>query len=401
MEANRLIANRLTIAYMVALLLIATLAGGLHLLLDQILTQQQDSATVINVAGRQRMLSQRIALLASQLSPSDQSTLQPMLDAAALMERSENAIIQGTDLGISHVLSPAAHALYFDGADALDPMVRHYLEAVRRLDGAADAPDRAALFGEIYRLANGPLLPTLNQAVSIFAAEADHRMARLRQAQLVVLVILLLTLGLEAMFIFRPLVVRVRRYTARLYEFATQDSLTGLYNRRFFLDAAEQAVALARRHDQPLALMMLDLDHFKKINDTYGHAAGDATLKAFAEITRSNTRRTDIVGRWGGEEFMILLPATGLRDALGLAEKLRAATEASRQGEVPAFTVSIGLTILDRGDASLRGLLDRSDQAVYDAKSRGRNQVAVRLGETAAQPAGPIPFPTAGAVPLP
>jgi diguanylate cyclase (GGDEF)-like protein len=221
------------------------------------------------------------------------------------------------------------------------------------------------------------LLPNLNQAVSIFEDEANQRIAWLRTAQKVVLITLLLTLSLEAIFIFRPLVGRVRRYAANLYEMATRDSLTGLSNRRHFMDAGNRELLLARRSGRPLSVVMLDLDHFKSVNDTYGHAVGDSVLKRFSAIALATLRNSDVIGRIGGEEFALLLREMPPRDAAAVAEKLRAAVAADRSEGLPGFTVSIGVSGVDASDASLDDVLRRADKALYAAKAGGRNRVAV------------------------
>jgi two-component system cell cycle response regulator len=127
MDAERAIARRLTYAYIAGLALIAILSGAVHVLLNNVIVAQGDSATVINVAGRQRMLSQRIGLLAMDLRAGDASARQPLLDAVTLMERSEKALTQGGDLRIRQTLSPAAHQFYLEGASPLDPAVRQFV----------------------------------------------------------------------------------------------------------------------------------------------------------------------------------------------------------------------------------------------------------------------------------
>jgi diguanylate cyclase (GGDEF)-like protein len=377
MDAERAIARRLTYAYIAGLALIAILSGAVHVLLNNVIVAQGDSATVINVAGRQRMLSQRIGLLAMDLRAGDASARQPLLDAVTLMERSEKALTQGGDLRIRQTLSPAAHQFYLEGASPLDPAVRQFVSDARQFAQPSPGADAEAAYQRLQTAARTTLLPNLNQAVSIFEDEANQRIAWLRTAQKVVLITLLLTLSLEAIFIFRPLVGRVRRYAANLYEMATRDSLTGLSNRRHFMDAGNRELLLARRSGRPLSVVMLDLDHFKSVNDTYGHAVGDSVLKRFSAIALATLRNSDVIGRIGGEEFALLLREMPPRDAAAVAEKLRAAVAADRSEGLPGFTVSIGVSGVDASDASLDDVLRRADKALYAAKAGGRNRVAV------------------------
>jgi diguanylate cyclase (GGDEF)-like protein len=381
MDVERAIARRLTYAYIAGLALIAILSGAVHVLLNNVIVAQGDSATVINVAGRQRMLSQRIGLLAMDLHAGDASARQPLLDAVTLMERSEKALTQGGDLRIRQTLSPTAHRFYLEGATPLDSAVRQFVADARQFVQPPPGADGEAAYRRLQTAARTTLLPDLNQAVSIFEEEANQRIAWLRTAQKVVLITLLLTLSLEAIFIFRPLVGRVRRYAANMYDMATRDSLTGLSNRRHFMDMGNRELLLARRSGRPLSVVMLDLDHFKSVNDTYGHAVGDLVLKRFAAIAPVTLRNSDVIGRIGGEEFALMLREMPPRDAAAVAEKLRAAVAADRSEGLPAFTVSIGVSGVDASDASLDDVLRRADKALYAAKADGRNRVAVASGD--------------------
>ncbi|WP_198670424.1 diguanylate cyclase [Oceanicella sp. SM1341] len=377
MTTERSIAHRMTIAYLVGLTLLAVLSSAVHFLLDGVIVQQQDSATVINVAGRQRMLSQRIALLAADMEDGKADARNQMLEAAQAMERAQDALINGGDLGIARALSPAARALYFDGPAPLDAKVRSYLGAVARY--AAGGDDATGAYTQITRMARSELLPDLDAAVKLFEREAQDDVAWMRTAQKVVLATLLLTLALEAVFIFHPLVRMVRNYAAHLYEMATQDGLTGLPNRRHFMETADRQFQIARRTGQPLAALVLDLDHFKQINDTHGHATGDAVLRHFAEVATRVLRAGDMISRTGGEEFALMLPLMNRSGALTVAEKLRQAIAEQPDEALPAITVSVGVSISDPADRSVEELLRRADKALYDAKAAGRNRVSLIL----------------------
>jgi diguanylate cyclase (GGDEF)-like protein len=381
MDAERAIARRLTYAYVAGLALIAILSGAVHVLLNNVIVAQGDSATVINVAGRQRMLSQRVGLLATDLHAGDASARQPLLDAVSLMERSEKALTEGGDLGIRQTLSPAAHRFYREGATPLDPAVRQFVHDARQFADPAPGDDVEAAYRRLQKAARSTLLPDLNKAVSIFEDEANRRIEWLRTAQRVVLITLLITLTLEAIFIFRPLVNRVRRYAANLYEMATRDSLTGLANRRQFMDVGNRELQLSRRSGRPMCVVMLDLDHFKSVNDTYGHAIGDLVLKRFASIALGTLRGSDIIGRIGGEEFALILREMAASAAAGVAEKLRAAVANDRSDGLPAFTVSIGVAVIGMEDKSVDDLLRRADKALYQAKAEGRNRVVIAADE--------------------
>jgi diguanylate cyclase (GGDEF)-like protein len=171
---------------------------------------------------------------------------------------------------------------------------------------------------------------------------------------------------------------------------ATTDFLTGLANRRSFMARLEAELARLKRFDiERAAILMLDLDHFKRVNDSHGHAAGDAVLKHFAALLRAELRKIDTGGRLGGEEFAILLIGADLAAAELSAERLRrriAATPLDFAGQSIAVTVSIGIATLAPGDASADAALRRADAALYAAKQAGRNRVCASPDPTPEAP---------------
>lgn len=177
------------------------------------------------------------------------------------------------------------------------------------------------------------------------------------------------------------LTLRSLRMEKEMRKLASYDSLTGLLSRHAFFENANRAISLANRHSAAFAVLIIDLDHFKKINDKYGHPAGDAVLKLFADVVDSVARRSDISGRLGGEEFAMLLPNTDTGKALEFCERLH--REISRavlkhQDSMIRYTVSIGLTAASQGQLeSIENLLAHADLALYQAKRDGRNRTAV------------------------
>jgi diguanylate cyclase (GGDEF)-like protein len=164
----------------------------------------------------------------------------------------------------------------------------------------------------------------------------------------------------------------------RLANAALSDALTGLPNRRSAMDQLEQAWSAASRTDQPLAVMVVDIDHFKRVNDTYGHAAGDRVLREAAATLRASARREDSVCRIGGEEFLVICPNTDLASAMQSAERLRTTLGARRiaiDHAESTITASIGVAIREPGTVDIDALVSAADQALYAAKEAGRNQV--------------------------
>ncbi len=171
---------------------------------------------------------------------------------------------------------------------------------------------------------------------------------------------------------------RQRNVQLELQRDSRTDKLTTLCNRRHGEVRLAEALALSRRHNEPLAVVMVDIDHFKRINDTLGHAAGDDVLKRVAAELRRNARVTDIVSRWGGEEFLFMFPRTTLKDAVGIVERFRrqlpeAVKVAVGNVEIPV-TVSAGAAVLE-GNEDSESLIARADQALYKAKESGRNKL--------------------------
>ena len=186
--------------------------------------------------------------------------------------------------------------------------------------------------------------------------------------------------GLRQLVQLTGMAIATLNLRTKLESQSIRDSLTGLFNRHFMQISLERELARAARRKQTLAVFMLDLDHFKKFNDKYGHAAGDMALKAVADIFRASVRTEDIACRYGGEEFTIILPDVIPSVVADRAESIRRAVEAMRlqvDGEIlGGFTVSIGLALYPSDGEGADLLLKRADQALYRAKRSGRNRVA-------------------------
>ena len=179
------------------------------------------------------------------------------------------------------------------------------------------------------------------------------------------------------------LITQLKSEKDKLEELAYTDPLTGLSNRRFFLEEMKRVIETARRYREPLSIMMLDVDNFKRINDEYGHDVGDMTLKQLAEVIRKNTRSSDIAARFGGEEFIVALPKTDERGALMVAERIRQEFKKSKvqvDGKEIGTTVSIGIASFEEG-YDLDRLIKEADEALYEAKRTGKDKVVIRREE--------------------
>lgn len=229
-----------------------------------------------------------------------------------------------------------------------------------------------------------PILSPDNRVLGSFEIYMNMTGYRDQIRQGVVLVTSLLTLILGAVFGFSYLLVRdgtgqLKEAQAQLELIAITDPLTGIHNRGYLMKRGEEEFELLRRSSRPFGCIMLDLDHFKRVNDTRGHVAGDSVLKGVAARLRSSMRPYDIVGRYGGEEFMVFLPDTTFEQSLVVAnricEKVRS-EQFEADGELLSITVSLGVTCAGKSDCILNDIIKRADEGMYKAKSDGRDRVA-------------------------
>jgi len=256
-----------------------------------------------------------------------------------------------------------------------DFLAAHYGQTEQSTDELIDAvASRAQEMLAVYEVGTGPLKP-----YSQLLQEANDELGRLNLSyeQLV----MELT---QAQARAEQLATELREANSRLRELVSRDGLTGLYNHRHFQEMLRKEIAEAARYKRPLTLILLDIDFFKKVNDQYGHPAGDAVLKRIATYIAETVRSSDLVARYGGEEFAIILPETDARDAVVLTERIRRGIEAMKippdNNQPPLrVTVSLGISGLRTGDAGgAQGhMIEAADKALYAAKRGGRNRFVV------------------------
>lgn len=199
-----------------------------------------------------------------------------------------------------------------------------------------------------------------------------------------ILAAIILVLGGVYYFISR-LLRKINEAQRKLVQLATIDDLTQLYNRRYFFERFNQEMERAKRYQRPLSCLILDIDHFKHVNDTYGHLSGDQVLIDIAQILRNNCRQSDLAGRYGGEELIIFLPETDSPGALIIAERIREMIEQHQtvddRGEIIRVTVSMGVVSLtgpelEKMDKNER-IVQYADDALLQAKKDGRNRIEI------------------------
>lgn len=165
--------------------------------------------------------------------------------------------------------------------------------------------------------------------------------------------------------------------TTKLTELSRIDSLTGLFLRRYFLELAQNEFDLYARKKQPFSILMLDLDFFKRVNDQFGHACGDKVLICFAQLMKESLRKTDVVARWGGEEFIVLLPNTRLKEAVEIAKLINMHTRNKKMAcETNTITITVSIGVIEMHDEfeHLQTMITQADELLYQAKNNGRDR---------------------------
>ncbi|WP_026375414.1 diguanylate cyclase [Aestuariibacter salexigens] len=374
----------MTVTYVVSLAIIAVLSFLVHFMLDKVIAQQASSGTYINVSGQQRMLSQRSALFTIEyLKTGDaeakrlaQATLDKLVNNHQFLLTGHYRTVESNQ---PSPLSDEMQAMYFHAPLNVDSKIERYAALVTAaLSQNMDGQRQQTATNEFLALAKQPLLDALNTVVSQYELESSQKVDELRSAQNIVLWIIIITILVEALFIFRPMVRKVSLYAERLQYEANHDVLSGLFNRRAFTQVTQRYFAGFKRYNNALSVVVVDIDHFKRINDRYGHDVGDKAIQWIAKCIQSSSRECDYVARMGGEEFAVLLPNTKAEGAEKAAEKVRkliAGSPLQTGGDIIDITVSAGVSAALKNDVDFDALLKRADNALYQAKESGRNKV--------------------------
>ena len=371
----------LTVGYVLALIIIAMMSFCIHLVLGELVKEHNNAAVIMS--ARQGKLSHKIALYASEYAETQDKVIREQLeDSIELMKGAHEALTSGNKaLDIASKPTGELERIYFSLPYALDDKVKTFVSHAENL--ITLPPNQVNKDNEDYKYliesSRGPLATALEAAIMAYEAESETRTGKLQSYQKMALYVIFATLIAEAILIFRPLVSRVRRYAERLRHMAMTDVLTGVDNSRSFMRKSMKELKSARRHKTPLSVAILDLDHFKKVNDEYGHLVGDEVLKAFTQFVLRTMRIEDEFARIGGEEFALLLPHTDLQGAQVIADRVRHIIEISpfhtESGKSVKVTVSIGVAEVDPESADFEIAMDAADKALYKAKQEGRNKV--------------------------
>lgn len=395
--AQRLMRNTKA-SYAAALMLIASLATASFFLLNSVLSANTQKAALIELGARQQLLSQRILLTATEAFTADvqwqrAQARKNLEDALATYIANEGLLRNGSPDSSSPLyqleLSAEANRLFDDAPGQIAASSQVLAHTVRsflaELPSTVTAPVPFAAithFSALRLYVAEKSRREYETLTRLFSSEAAAKGLAVEKIHLTVFIVTLLLLLAEARLIFRPLVRKVVSCTTELLKArdqmtfaANHDALTGLYNRTFFNDYIDTALATARRKSEKVALIHVDLDHFKSINDTLGHAAGDAVLTETARRLLANVRDSDVCVRQGGDEFTVILNDVGSEtDASIVAARI---TECLKEpidfaGRTLKSSASAGLALFHDGALSAEELMVNADLALYRAKAEGR-----------------------------
>ncbi len=338
------ISTRLTLIILLHLLLVLINGGFLYYQLAQV----QDDALVINQAGVVRGTLQRIAKLESN-SVSAEEFFEDVEESLRLLEGHVPAFTRRDD------------DRFAQGLERIQTEWRKQKEVIHdfRESGTLEDQDRLLRQSEV-------LWELSNHQVFLSQEIAESKQGGFR--------VLFLILSVDLLVIVSIIWIVKSMVRDRLEMEATFDALTGAFNRRIHDQLLAQAVRAAQRYGKGLSYLLLDIDHFKRINDEHGHYVGDMTLQHVAEVIGEQIRESDSLCRVGGEEFVVIMPETGQEQALHVAERIRAAAATAPPRGLPPVSVSIGAATLHQGE-NCADLTQRADELLYRAKGDGRNRV--------------------------
>lgn len=375
-------------AYITAFAIIALLTVLSHVLTSFITAKQQESTDLSFLISRQSNLVQQIVIdgyaYINDAAGIDQEFFRRTIKD---LSGSHFNVVQSLQGQGEYASSKTLKAVYFNEPFMLDRKIRDFIKNAEAV--ASYPPDqmigsKSTVMGNLTEK-RARLLPIIDTAVQRYQEETSTVIRRNYHLQMAGVVLIIVVLLLEAFFIFRPLASRIDSYHRLLIKQAMEDPLTGLNNRRAFSKQAEREISQARRNEKHICVALCDLDHFKSVNDVYGHDVGDRVLKHFSKLLKDTLRGGDIIGRIGGEEFAVILSKdTGAEVGQKVLERF-----VKKVSDTPCpyvdedgndkfldYTTSLGFcALIPDQDSDVQELLRIADEALYEAKETGRNRV--------------------------
>lgn len=408
LHSHKLLFRSIRRRYLLGVLIIAILSTTGYFTLQSALSDSDSTAYIVNLSGRQRMLSQHIALDAHRIYEAIVNQREPSEELLSLMKQNihdmEVANLKLSTGLLSETwtveLSETTQEMYF-GEMRLYDRINTYLKTAKQLLNNSNYNEASALIATINNTSE-QLLTDLNAAVNQYQLEGEERLSIIETLELFVLIMTLIALILEVKFIFKPMLsmvdaslraqsdamenleaivelrtLKLESINKKLKDIATQDPLTKLKNRLTLESDIEILIKLSENNHIHFALCMLDIDHFKQVNDTYGHPAGDHILKELAILLKNKTREYDHIYRAGGEEFVLVLNRISFTEATDKLEKILISIQQHtfKYGDnIIPLTISAGIYHSNQFALSkVHDVLRVADTALYAAKHAGRN----------------------------
>lgn len=372
--------------YLSTFAFIAILITASIVIIDYIAAEEAHMVEVNDMGGRQQMLSERTVHLlleyAMEGNQDDRSQIVELIEnSLRKFDRTHQQLIRGRlSDGDIVIFSDSIDNIFFDGPEYLDLKARIFLYNTREVLDQEWSPGLISSYYliQLREASKQDLHSSLDALAAQYTANSKSRITRLRIIVAILLGGIVVVLCLVGVLVFNPMFKRIEVQEHELHNLAFIDPLANCHNRRSFLTNADTAFERSRRYKHTFAILFIDIDRFKDINDNYGHAIGDEAIKEMTRICLENIRDSDILGRIGGDEFGVILQECGLGYATQTAEKLRERISnhivSSKLGKIK-FSISVGAATVEDSDADVGDTLKRADRNLYKAKRTGRNLV--------------------------
>jgi len=372
--------------YLTTFAFIAVLITASIIIIDYIAAEEAHMVEVNDIGGRQRMLSERtVHLLLEYAMENNQEARNHIVKLMELslqkFDQAHQQLIRGRlSDGEVVIFSDSIDNIFFDDPEYLDLKARIFIYNTREVLGREWSPDLISSYylKQLREATKQDLHSSLDALAAQYTANSKSRITRLRVIVAILLGGIVVVLCGVGVLVFNPMFKRIEAQEQALHKLAFIDPLANCHNRRSFLTNANTTFERSRRYKHTFAILFIDIDRFKDINDNYGHAIGDEAIKEMARICLENIRDSDILGRIGGDEFGVILQECGLEYAIQTAEKLRKRISdhiISSKSATINFSISLGAATVEDSDTCVDDTLKRADRNLYKAKRTGRNLV--------------------------
>jgi len=372
--------------YLTTFAFIALLITASLIIIDYIAAEESHMVEVNDIGGRQRMLSERtVHLLLEYAVEIDQTSREQIVklieDSLQQFDKTHKLLIRGYLSKDQMVyFSDSIDNIFFDEPEYLDEKARIFIYNTLEVLDRDWSPDFISSYylKQLREATKQDLHSSLDALATQYTINSKSRITRLRLVVAILLGGIVVVLVAVGAIVFNPMFRRIETQEHELHKMAFIDPLANCHNRRSFLVNASTAFERGRRYKHTFAILFIDIDRFKDINDNYGHAIGDEAIKEMTRICQDNIRDSDILGRIGGDEFGIILQECGLEFAIQNAEKLRERISdhiVSSDAGTIRFSISVGAATVVDSDKDIYDVLKRADKNLYEAKRAGRNLV--------------------------